>query len=716
MNRKLWITAVLAGAALLLAGCASPTTETASSIVTGVTITGTGVTGSGGSKELTVTIGTPVDLGVTVTKAGTPSLVETWTSANATNVSVVQATGVVSGLVEDSTGVVVTVKVGTKSDTILVKVVKATPGLQLEFDTDKLEFQSIAPNMEKLAAYAVPVTTATPATVVKTGAVITAKNTDGTFKTTETFQGSSYLLYKTPLTGNFEVRAAVKITSATAASDKYSAQVGMFSTNAEGLVALDLKTAVVAKRKASTPNIRPLYTKSSESAVAAGTQTVTLDDTTLAQYHVLATKRVGSVITYEINGATSTVNIDADADANGTPDTTTGVWPTLAGAVKAGIGFSGVTAEIEGFSVTSLKADGTVDQVLYTSGSLPTVAFDVVSVSLAGPTGYETAAAIDLAGKTLPFTHQLTGAYVPASATVGNSLTYAVTSGSNVTVDNAGLVTINGTGTATVTATSGNSKTATYTFTLTDSSQVLKSVTIPSTLDISVGQSKTLSPVTYDPTTLSTANKVLTWSSNSTSILVDASTGAITVATGTAVGTTAKIKATSTNAVASNECTVTVVAPTSTTKTWNFQQLPTGWVTNTNSAAALPNVDYGQGLTLTTVTRTMKIQEALVAPSTGGTGFSVGALQPGGAGVFASLGTLTGNFSITINYCGAGTNNRYPAILVDGIDVTLAAPATASTGTSDGKTFTYNYVGVGGVVTLSSIGNALRVYDLSLTN
>lgn len=98
-----------------------------------------------------------------------------------------------------------------------------------------------------------------------------------------------------------------------------------------------------------------------------------------------------------------------------------------------------------------------------------------------------------------------------------------------------------------------------------------------------------------------------------------------------------------------------------------------------------------------------------------GAGFSTGALQPGGAGKFATIADLQGPFSITMNYTAAGSSNRYPQIYIDDEVVTDPA-ADVSTGTSDPKTYTYNYTGTDAVtVTFYSAGNAIRLYDLIIT-
>jgi hypothetical protein len=560
-------------------GC-KPPLPPVDDFVTGVTITGTGVTGTGASKEITVTEGTPVDLDVTITKSGDPDVTENWVSADDTTVGVVQATGVVSGLKASATGVIVTVTVGGKHDSILVRVTAQVHGLILEFDTDKLEFYSLATTAA----------TPTPATVVKNGNVITLSNVDGTFKEADTLQGSSYLLLQTPMTGDFEVKAAVRITLATGASDRFAFGVGMFVPDGTAKVFLDSQVAVMAKRCKTTPDMRSMWSKSNSATADIGAGSPYITPVVLGDYHILSLKRIGSTVTFEVNGMTADVVIDPDTTpADGMPDTTLGMWPTLAGSVKVGVMFAGVTAEVEGFIVNTLNPDGSVLAQLYKSSDMPAVDIEVNSINVTGPVGNVESARLDMNGLGST-TLQLSTAITPSIANVGTTIGYTVQDAAgdtNVSVDPAGLVTITGLGdcSATIVATSGNGKTDTYVITLYDSSLAVTDITIPSTLDISASQSLTLSPVTVSPAAVS--DKSVTWSSDSTAILVDASTGVITVAGGTAVGTTGKVKATSvlTPAVSSNECTVTVIIPAGTPQVFTFPNA--NWWAGANQAVFL---------------------------------------------------------------------------------------------------------------------------------
>ncbi len=567
---------VLLAAVLFAAfsGCPLPV-DPGTDVVTGVTITGPGVTGTGASKQVTVVIGTPLDLDVTVTKSGSPDVTESWVSSSPATASVVSTTGVVSGLVENAVGVQVTVTVGGKSDSILVIVAAELEGVELEFDTDKLEFYSLAATTPTI-----------PPTAVKNGDVITLTNTDGSFKQSDaatTNQGSSYLLFQTPFGEgvDFEVKAAVKMPWAKAASDKYSCGVGMFVVDpVSGKVTLDSKAALMAKR--GKPDLRSLYSKSKTSTggyIEAGEPK--WEGILLNTYHILKLRRVGNTVTFDVNDANSSVDIDLNL-----PGESSLIYTTLKGEVRVGIMFAGVTVDVEAFVVSSLDAGGNPTE-LYRSGNLVSpVDYDVWKVDATGPVGSEQSASVDMAGAAST-TIQLSSTYTPATATVGTTITYSVKPNldnsldTNVSVDAAGLVTITGTGdgSATIVASGGVNPAATddYVITIVDSAQVVTSIEIPATLNIYEGQKLTLSPVTVLPAYVT--DKSVTWSSDSASILVNAD-GEITVVPGTAIGTTGNITATSvlTPAVSSNACTVTVTDVDYTPLVYTF---PTGnWGTN----------------------------------------------------------------------------------------------------------------------------------------
>jgi hypothetical protein len=154
----------------------------------------------------------------------------------------------------------------------------------------------------------------------------------------------------------------------------------------------------------------------------------------------------------------------------------------------------------------------------------------------------------------------------------------------NVSVDATGSVTINGTGDgkATIVASGGVQPVAKdeYVITIVDSAQVVTGITIaPAAMNIYAGQKKTMSSIEVLPAYVS--DKTVTWSSDNTAaVLVNETTGEITVAPGATPGMTANVTARSvlTPTVYSNACAVTVTDVDYTPIVYTF---PTGnWGTN----------------------------------------------------------------------------------------------------------------------------------------
>jgi uncharacterized protein YjdB len=620
--------------------------EAITDFVTGVTISGDRIVGTGESKQMTVWVGFPVDLSAAVTVSGNPSYTLAWSAGSAD--LTVDADGLVTGVTPNADGVVVTASAGGKSDIVNIIVEAAPAGLTLGFDTGLLEFQTIA----STAAYP------QPATVTRSGTtaadyVITMSNISGTFKETDTLQGSSYLLFNSPITGNFEAVAAIKLTGATGQADRFAAGLGMFGVDGQGLVTLDSVAALMSKRNKSSPDVRSQYSKYNESGnIAAGNPSIgiTLDE--LRAYHIFKIKRVGANVTFTANGVEGVVPIIPD----GSPAATQGMVAALGGSVKVGLMAAGVVAEIAGFSVTLLDTDGvTVTGTPYTEGDLPSVAFAVNSIAVTGPAGSETEATVVTTEMTK--TIQLTPAYVPANASIGNTVTYAVSAGDEaaVTVDANGLVSVSaiGDGEAVITATSGNGKTATYAIHMVDPTAPVTAVAIPATLRIVGGQQSTLTVSSVTPSYV--GDKTVAWASSNTSVItVDAVTGVVAVAAGATVGQSATITATSnqTNTVVSNDCVVTVIGGT------NYAFPTANWWTGANQAALLASAtipaDGSSTNFIALTTATLNSLDGLSYKSN-----SAGNLR-------LRAHSVNGN---SVNYNGASVANAIPAVGQSLVDV-----------------------------------------------
>jgi hypothetical protein len=160
-------------------------------------------------------------------------------------------------------------------------------------------------------------------------------------------------------------------------------------------------------------------------------------------------------------------------------------------------------------------------------------------------------------------------------------------------------------------------------------------------------------------------------------------------------------------------------------RSWNFQQLPVGWAENTNTTNGSGDYDYGQGLTLKSDTRTMKIVTTQNAPdtteTTDTTNWTAGILQQGGVGSvphFATIKEVQGPFKLTFNYSGTGNSGTDARRIKVKIGETETDPGEekGSGNTGDPQTWTFTYTGTDKVdVELHGVVNSVRLYDVILT-
>ncbi|MDR2478402.1 MAG: Ig-like domain-containing protein, partial [Treponema sp.] len=324
----------------------------------------------------------------------------------------------------------------------------------------------------------------------------------------------------------------------------------------------------------------------------------------------------------------------------------------------------------------------------------------------------ETTSGIQLVPEVIPSYADNTAVKYYLSPTHTNDTTISVQ-------DTTGLVTVTGTGSATIQAISQDIAEPEFYLTIIITPDYVPvgdfNIVAPSTAMLVLGE---IALSTDIPATVT--GPEVTWTSDDSTTIAFVSGEAITASV---TGLTARIKGLKAGTATITATAVTTNSGTPTTKIatqlftvnstagakleWKFDTLPDGWTANTNTAAGIPDVDYN-GLTLTTSTRTMKM---LPADTAGSTDFSPGYLQPGGGNKFAALSDVQGPFTIKLNYCGAGATDRYPGITISNQPKITTAPP--STGTSDFKTFEYNYTGTDEVdIEFTSEGNAIRLYDL----
>jgi uncharacterized protein YjdB len=161
----------------------------------------------------------------------------------------------------------------------------------------------------------------------------------------------------------------------------------------------------------------------------------------------------------------------------------------------------------------------------------------------------------------------------------GRTITWSSNNGSVATVSSSGLVTAAGTGSATITATSeGQSGTAGITVTTVPVASVTVS---PTSLSLQTGQTGQLTATPKDANGNSLSGRVVTWSSNNTSVATVNSNGLVTAG---ATGGSATITATSEGQSGTAAVTVTFVPVASVTvspATLSLQAGQTGQLTAT---------------------------------------------------------------------------------------------------------------------------------------
>jgi hypothetical protein len=274
-------------------------------------------------------------------------------------------------------------------------------------------------------------------------------------------------------------------------------------------------------------------------------------------------------------------------------------------------------------------------------------------------------------------------------------------------------------------------------------------ITNATPVKVTVGETLTLTATVAPNNALQTVTWAVFAADGSTA------TTAATIAPGTNVLTavsaaTVKVIATSTadgSKTASVDVTIEEADVQGQVKlTWNFNVLPAGWTTATNTAAAgtdpaTTNVDISYGtptymvdvdgtptatkmMTLLAASRTMMIRE------THNTGGVIGCVQPGGTGNFATIsGIPAGSFKVNAKYSNTGgdaaaaTSTRYVTVTrgsgegsastADNCSGPAAASGSASTPLTQ---LNWTYEGTaGGDITLACAGNSVRLYELTIT-
>jgi uncharacterized protein YjdB len=197
---------------------------------------------------------------------------------------------------------------------------------------------------------------------------------------------SSILYYNQTLTGDFVIRARVRLASAVSASTGLGIAVGAFEAPTTGTFAASTKIVTMMGRTGNGGNRCSYYTKVTGNGTGSPVELGT--DTPMGIERVFEVKRLAAsgyvVNLYETDGTSlvGTTMIVWNDDATLSESLSTSVLATS--PVVAGIALTGAVAEIANVSVATLDSTG-AETALFSS---PSVAASASGVTVSGPTGY----------------------------------------------------------------------------------------------------------------------------------------------------------------------------------------------------------------------------------------------------------------------------------------------------------------------------------------
>jgi uncharacterized protein YjdB len=367
-------------------------------------------------------------------------------------------------------------------------------------------------------------------------------------------------------------------------------------------------------------------------AAGSATITATVDGVSGTTALTVSSIPVGSITlsptTATVSTGSSTTLTASVKDANGAVVTDRVVaWttsnPLIATVSQAGVvtGVAPGTATITATSETK-SANATITVTLVPVGRV-----QVAPSSVSIPAGQ---------GTTLTATVTDANGIVVTNRPVSWS-----TSDSRVaTVSQSGVVTGVAVGTATISATSG---TATGTSAITVTAAPIQSVSVnPPTLSLAQGQTGTLSATVTDATGSTVSNPSVTWSSRNPAV---ASVDASGVVTAVGVGSTT-IDASSGGKTGSSSVTVTAPPIASITISPATSTVTAGQVVPLTATVRDAN---GNVVTGSTVTWTSSDVQVASPKSTGTLTADVTTSKAGAATISASIGTVSGTASVTVN-------------------------------------------------------------------
>jgi len=552
------------------------------------------------------------------------------------------------------------------------------------------------------------------------------------------------------LTGNFKLRARVKVTDATVNSSSKGLIVGAFA-GAEGIGDFATGgggTVTTGINLRSNGALRNYQSRESEKLAATGLNVTSVSNKE-EEFIYEVIRDENGIITNTYISKTGDI-LTSYSSSSPISYSTAGVYIQADTPVYAGIALAAIAAKISQIELWDGDLDG--DPVFYSGDSTAApVPVTGISITVAGSKGTLTTSGTNPGTSANPAQYYVTetaaegslellAEIIPAYADIPGAqfwLSEDHTNDSSISVNQtSGVVTIgSGTGvrSATILALSNDPIEAGYylTITVTPSYVPVDPFDIVST-SVEMLEGNTLDISTDINLALVTDPEIVWTTSDSTTIVfvengneVDTVTGPTARIKGLLAGT-ATITATATTTDGSTP-TVEVATEEFTVKStagallhWKFESLPTGWSENADTAAtstspATTNVAVlYEGLNLRADLRNQRMVTVSTTSgySAGGTsGFSDACWNPrGGSYAAATLGPVKGPFTITINYASGSADaaGRYPRVSfnTDGAttsgsngtvtDPFIAVDDSASGGSTDVgvyKTYVYSFTG-----------------------
>ncbi|WP_052078513.1 Ig-like domain-containing protein [Spirochaeta lutea] len=503
-------------------------------------VTAVSITASG---TLTLEMGKTLQLTYTVTPEDATSGI-TWTSSDQT-VATVNETGLVTPKKEGTATITLA---STKDPSIKAQAtvqVVAAGGVQSIADDFFLYNQAsvgegTTPELPGLLNYAL--------TLVNT-------SEDGMVK--DTLTKNSFILFKTPVTGEFTIQARVHINEPFGPiSSNRGVTLGAYAETASG--EFGDATALAAMFYRTRGDVRPYYTGSLGTNSAGSPNLAQTDDAWQVE-RILEVSRTADGYSFRILASKDASEVAAGSlSAAELSDKLTGTAPVYLGLTANGADVTFSNIKIYTGSGENQTLEFETQEIASSPVAVSGVAIDGPAVNANDTYDYQNSLEAAQAD-----TIQLTAAVSPEHAD-NTGVTWSSSDEAVATVSGTGLVTVQGAGTAVITVTTVDKGFIdTYDLNISAETILVDSLTISGETSVMKGLTTTLT-ATASPD--NATDQSVTWSSDAPTIAsVDAETG---VVTGISLGT-ASITATATDAGGASQ-SVTVTVTESETLIWNW--------------------------------------------------------------------------------------------------------------------------------------------------